>query len=564
MPEFTRTRIVVAEDDPDILELVVFLLTEAGFDTVAVTDGVAALAAIESDPPRLAILDIQMPGMSGIDVLRRVRANATIGGLEVILLSAHALDSDVDTGYAAGASHYVVKPFSPKELLQHVRALTEQNLALRATQTRSVGTHEMVLDIGRAIQAGSDTQQALDVVCAALGEGLGVDRVMANTIDVHQKGQLGAQWHRPDLPPLKDITRLPEISGLVEGLRLAAGFLAEDDFLAAEPPPPELLRPFIQEAGARAGIMALIGLEDRVLGIINVVMLDEPRAWTTAETDLVQAVAGFVARAIEAAEHQANQRDYLDRIEKLDRQKSDFLATVSHELRTPLTSISGYLELLQEQDADPLTVQQKRMLDAISRNGDRLRSLIEDVMVLSRIEGGISEADFVEVSIRELISRVNKKLSAFAQRDAITLEIDTGPPAATVLGDRTALDRAVVNIVSNAIKFSGPGGVVTVRGTLDQDARRVLITCQDHGVGIPAGDLADLFTRFIRASNATDQAIPGSGLGLSIAKQIVEDHHGELRLTSVEGEGTTVVMDLPMLEQELTSAPQTQFAPERS
>jgi signal transduction histidine kinase len=126
------------------------------------------------------------------------------------------------------------------------------------------------------------------------------------------------------------------------------------------------------------------------------------------------------------------------------------------------------------------------------------------------------------------------------------LEIDAGPQAASVLGDLASLERAVVNIVSNAIKFSRPGGVVTIKGTLDQGARRVLVTCQDNGIGIPAQDLADLFTRFFRASNATDQAIPGAGLGLSITKQIVEAHRGELRLTSVEEEGTTVVMDLPM------------------
>jgi signal transduction histidine kinase len=103
----------------------------------------------------------------------------------------------------------------------------------------------------------------------------------------------------------------------------------------------------------------------------------------------------------------------------------------------------------------------------------------------------------------------------------------------------------VLNIVSNAIKFSHLGGRVSLRGTVDRDPRRVLITCQDRGVGIPAHEQADLFTRFFRASNATDRAIPGTGLGLSIAKQIIEDHHGQLRLSSVEDEGTTVVMDLP-------------------
>ena len=550
MTEPTKTRIVVAEDDPDILELLVFVLTEAGFETVAVGDGLAALAAIEANPPKLAILDIQMPGMSGIEVLRRIRASATIGDLQVVLLSAHALDSDVDTGFAAGANDYVTKPFIPQELVQRVTALTDQNRALRQLPTNVLSTHQTILEIGRAIRAATDTQQALDIMCAALGGGLGVDRVLANGFGLQQGAQLGSQWYRPGVGELRDLTMPPELRGLAEELWLAAGLWAEDDVLAVEAPIPALAGPFIQEVGARAGIAVPIGLGDRVIGIVFVIMVLEPRAWTTAEVDVVQAAAGFVARAIVATEHQADQHDYVDRIDKLDRQKSDFLATVSHELRTPLTSISGYLGLLQGQDAGKLTLQQQqRMLDAISRNTVRLSNLIEDVMVLSRIEGGVSESEYVEVSIREVIIRASKELSELAAGNAIQLKIDAGPQSLGVLGDRASLDHALVNILSNAIKFSSPAGVVIISATQDRDARRVLITCEDHGVGIPAGDLTNLFTRFFRASNATDQAIPGTGLGLSIAKQIVEDHHGELRLSSVEGEGTTVVMDLPMFER---------------
>jgi DNA-binding response OmpR family regulator len=123
MTEPVKTRVVVADDDQDILDLVVFKLSQAGFDTVAVSDGVAALAAIQSDPPRLAILDVMMPGLSGIDVLRKVRANDATKDLDVILLTARARDSDVDTGFATGASDYVIKPFSPRELLHRVNAV---------------------------------------------------------------------------------------------------------------------------------------------------------------------------------------------------------------------------------------------------------------------------------------------------------------------------------------------------------------------------------------------------------------------------------------------------------
>ena len=128
MAELTSNRIVVADDDADILDLLVFVLNRAGFETIGVTDGVAALAALEADPPRLAILDIMMPGMSGIEVLREVRASETIGDLDVILLTARARDADVDTGFATGASDYVIKPFSPRELVQRVNAVLARSV----------------------------------------------------------------------------------------------------------------------------------------------------------------------------------------------------------------------------------------------------------------------------------------------------------------------------------------------------------------------------------------------------------------------------------------------------
>jgi len=123
MTEPAKTRIMVADDDQDIRDLVVFKLTQAGYDVVAVGDGVAALAAIEADPPRLAILDVMMPGLSGMDVLRKVRANEATKDLDIILLTARSRDSDVDAGFAIGASDYVVKPFSPRELVHRVNAL---------------------------------------------------------------------------------------------------------------------------------------------------------------------------------------------------------------------------------------------------------------------------------------------------------------------------------------------------------------------------------------------------------------------------------------------------------
>ena len=123
MTELNKTRILVADDDQDILDLVVFKLNQAGYEVVPVSDGIAALAAIEADPPRIAILDVMMPGLSGVDVLRKVRANEATKDLDVILLTARSRDSDIDVGFAIGANDYVIKPFSPRELVHRVGAL---------------------------------------------------------------------------------------------------------------------------------------------------------------------------------------------------------------------------------------------------------------------------------------------------------------------------------------------------------------------------------------------------------------------------------------------------------
>ena len=439
-----------------------------------------------------------------------------------------------------------------RSVAAHFNALTEQNLALQHTQALALGGHRITSDIGRAMRAASDTQEALDVVCTELGAGLGADRVIGHTFDVDHMVLLGAQWHRPDLTPVEDLTLLQdlgELGELAEELWLSHECRTRDDLLEAELQGREQVRSFCEATGARASIMVPIGFGDRVIGMIYVLMVRGPRTWSTAETNVAQAVAGFVARAIVEAENQAHRREYVHKVEMLDRQKSDFLATVSHELRTPLTSITGYVELLQDGEVGELTTEQKRMLEVINRSTARLRTLIEDVMTLSRIEGGVSKSKFAEVSVGALITHVVEELGPLASSRAIELEVDVGPEGAVVMGDKASLDRAVVNILSNAIKFSHEGGVVTINSVLDQEAHRVLIICQDHGVGIPAQDHGELFTRFFRASNATDQSIPGTGLGLSICKQIVEDHHGgQLRLISIEGEGTTVVIDLPLHE----------------
>jgi len=118
-----RTRILVADDEPDIRDLLTFKLGQAGYTVQAVANGTLALAAIEADPPDLAVLDFMMPGLSGIDVLRKIREDGRMSGVRVILLTARARDADVDAGFVTGADDYIIKPFSPRELLHRVNTV---------------------------------------------------------------------------------------------------------------------------------------------------------------------------------------------------------------------------------------------------------------------------------------------------------------------------------------------------------------------------------------------------------------------------------------------------------
>ena len=243
--------------------------------------------------------------------------------------------------------------------------------------------------------------------------------------------------------------------------------------------------------------------------------------------------------------YEQNRDEYVRRLEELDRQKDDFVSTVSHELRTPLASIVGYTEMLEDGDAGELTAEQLGMVAVIRRNSDRLRGLIEDLLVLSRIEAGGLEIDRSRVSLGSVVSGVLESCGPVATRSGITLHEDVGSSEVEVEGDALHLERAVTNLLSNAIKFTPTGGEVAVR--LTSGDGEAIVEVADTGIGVPAAEQEHLGTRFFRSSTAQRQSIPGTGLGLSIVRAIAESHEGELTFESVEGEGTTFRLRVPLL-----------------
>ncbi|MEP6461811.1 MAG: HAMP domain-containing sensor histidine kinase, partial [Frankiaceae bacterium] len=261
------------------------------------------------------------------------------------------------------------------------------------------------------------------------------------------------------------------------------------------------------------------------------------------------------AAAAVAAEQAAleRERESRNRLVELDRHKSEFISSVSHELRTPLTSISGYLELLMDGEAGPLTDQQHNILAIIDRNSRRLLALLDGLLTLSRLDAGTLSVRIDPVDVSGLVDAVLTAAAPALAARSLTLETELAPDLGIVHGDAVELERALENVVTNAIEFTEPGGRVSfgVQSTADS----VVLAVADTGVGIPAADRAKLFTRFFRSGSAQEKAIQGTGLGLVIVKGIIDSHHGDITIASTPGCGTTVTIRLPRQYEAPAPAP---------
>lgn len=237
------------------------------------------------------------------------------------------------------------------------------------------------------------------------------------------------------------------------------------------------------------------------------------------------------------------ERDMVAQLTQLDRNKADFMSMVSHELRTPLTSIIGYIDLLRGGHGGELDERQADMLGVVDRNAHRLLDLIDDIVTLDKLESGRLPIESAPVDVAQLIDQVVAAVAPLAAARGQRLVTDIRPNSGTLLGDAAQLERVLLNLASNAVKFTPKGG--SVRLVAEGDDERAQVTVVDTGIGIPADEQPRLFTRFFRSSTARSAAVPGTGLGLVIARSIVEAHGGTVELVSAEGEGTVVTVTLP-------------------
>jgi signal transduction histidine kinase len=233
-------------------------------------------------------------------------------------------------------------------------------------------------------------------------------------------------------------------------------------------------------------------------------------------------------------------------LEDLDRSKSQFVRIVTHELRSPVQVTRSLLNVLDRGYVGDLNEKQTELLERALRRTDFLQKLIDDLLdlaagkadVLATTERGL-------VSLCDVMEEVQRRFEAPAQTKGLALRLQCPTKGLDVWGDRSELDRIMNNLVSNAIKYTQEGEVRVEIEPVDGTAR---ITVADTGIGIPEAALPQLFEEFFRASNAKSMEDSGTGLGLSIVKDLVERYDGEIDVESVEGQGTTFTVTLPLAE----------------
>jgi PAS domain S-box-containing protein len=327
--------------------------------------------------------------------------------------------------------------------------------------------------------------------------------------------RLGASTGIPPTHPAADPGNWPA-EGLVE-LRDPA--LPSGDW--PEPPTQALLVPLLRPGGSPYGFM--------------VCALNRYRTLDDGYRGFLQLVARHVAAGIESARSNEAQRRRAEELTELDRAKTAFFSNISHEFRTPLTLIMGPLQDLRARLDIP-------ELDVIHRNGLRLGKLVNTLLDFSRIEAGRMQARYEPLDLADATSELASVFRSAIERAGLTFEVDCPPLREPVYIDRGMWEKVVLNLLSNALKFTFTG---QVRIAVRDEGDRAVVTVADTGIGVAAHEMPRLFERFHRIENAKSRSNEGSGIGLALVRELVELHGGDITAESTVGEGTSFAIRLP-------------------
>ena len=484
-------KILVVDDEAVMRDGCERILVKEGCRVTTAADGQGGLDVIKDDPQgiEVVLLDLKMPGMGGMEVLEGIRdLNPDI---PVVVITGYAT---VDTAVEAmkkGAYDFIPKPFTPDELWLVVnRALEKRKLEYEAAR--------LMAEAARSLKDVATEKSKVKTIINCMADGVLVtDHEGRIVLSNPAAGQmLGLEVDTCLGQHLVDVIEDDKLIHAIQGV------------LVPENPDVTTISQELQFRNSmiRAHAAAVTSEEGDILGTVTVL-------------------------------------EDMTHLLELDRMKTDFIAMVSHELRAPLAAIEQNINLILEGLAGDVVEKQRQLLSRAKERSKGLTGLIEDLLEMSKIEAGAVLQRKEPLQVDDVIQRIVELMEGEAQAKNITLEFTPSSPVPPVLGDRDNLERAFLNLVDNAIKYTPEGGKVTAEVAREGDYVKIVIT--DTGIGISKEDLHRIFDRFYRVKSEKTRSIVGTGLGLSIVKNTVEAHLGTVSVESMEGEGTSVTVLLP-------------------
>jgi signal transduction histidine kinase len=296
----------------------------------------------------------------------------------------------------------------------------------------------------------------------------------------------------------------------------------------------------LAELGLTSVLAVPLGAGSECLGFLALTRRAEDPPWSSVEISSALQIGHDLGAALMTARALERERSLVRELQQLDDYRGHLIATLSHELRTPLTVISGNLEMLGDLELEGPAAHYE---EAMTRGTRRMQKVVDDLLLLARVSHPQHPLVRVPVDLGEVVDDIVALVGSTAQSKGLTLQVDLVGPDLVVPGDASELDRLLGNLVSNAVKYTSPGGTVTVAVARHDD--EVVLTVADDGLGIAEEDQVGLFHAFFRTANPDALREPGTGLGLAIVERIVLRHEGSVRVTSSLGVGTTFTVTLP-------------------
>jgi len=448
----------------------------------------------------------------------------------------------VEAGPVPKAQEELLKQFADQAVIaiENVRLFDEVQARTREL-TRSVAELRTLSEVSQAVNSTLDLQAVLRAIAAHAVALAGADAGAFCAYDEDAQVFRLQATHELDPDVVKTLTHRPVHLGEgaigSAGVRRAAVQIPDIDQEAGY-----ALYDIIRKPGYRALLAVPLLREDSLVGGL-VLCRKAPGAFAPEIVDLVQTLANQSVLAIENAELFDEIEQKSRELEAASRHKSEFLANMSHELRTPLNAVLGYAELIQDGIYGEVPAKIHDVLERIQQNGRHLLGLINDVLDLSKIEAGQLTLSPVDYSLRELVLDVVSATEALAAEKQLALEVDVPADLPRGRGDERRLTQVLMNLVSNAIKFTEAGSV-SIRAKVEDGS--FVVTVSDTGVGIAAEDQERVFEEFQQVDSSSTRKKGGTGLGLAIARRIVELHGGRIWVESTPGQGSTFAFTLPL------------------